>query len=77
MRTAGGTAEAYANGECIELSKEFVRSHYIGPVHQTEFKSARDPGGEDLRFQHFPKSVIDETAHLYASMYERLTSQTF
>ena len=70
-------AEAYANGECIELSKEFVRSHYIGTGHQTELKIARDQGGEEPPIPALPQSVIDETAALYASMYERLTSQSF
>ena len=70
-------AEAYANGECIELSKEFVRSHYIGTGHQTELKEARDKGGDEPPIPALPQTVIDETAALYASMFERLTSQTF
>ena len=40
-------AEAYENGECIELSKEFVRNHYIETGHQAELKTARDSGAED------------------------------
>jgi phosphoribosylaminoimidazole-succinocarboxamide synthase len=70
-------AKAYADGECIELSKEFVRSHYIGTGHQAELKIARDQGGEEPPIPALPQSVIDETAALYASMYERLTSQSF
>tara|TARA_Y100000287_G_C14181303_1_gene335083 strand:+ start:194 stop:1132 length:939 start_codon:yes stop_codon:yes gene_type:complete len=70
-------AEAYANGECIELSKEFVRTHYINTGHQAELKAARDAGTDDPPIPALPQSVIDETAALYASMYERLTSETF
>ena len=70
-------AEAYDNGECIELSKEFVRTHYINTGHQAELKVARDAGTTDPPIPALPQSVIDETAALYASMYERLTSQTF
>ena len=70
-------AEAYANGECIELSKEFVRTHYIGTGHQAALQMARDTGAEDPPIPALPQSVIDETAALYASMYERLTSQDF
>ena len=66
-------AEAYANGECIELSKEFVRTHYINTGHQAELKAARDAGTTDPPIPALPQSVIDETAALYASMYERLT----
>ena len=70
-------ADAYAQGECIELSKEFVRAHYIETGHQSDLKAARDAGTEEPPIPALPQSVIDETASLYASMYERLTSQTF
>ena len=59
------------------MSKEFVRTHYIGTGHQAELKQARDTGAEDPPIPELPQSVIDETAQLYASMYERLTSQDF
>ena len=32
-------AEAYSNGECIELSKESVRTHYIETGHQKILES--------------------------------------
>ena len=70
-------AEAYANGECIELSKESVRTHYIETGHQANLKAARDSGTEDPAIPALPQDVIDSTAALYASMYERLTSLTF
>ena len=70
-------AEAYKNGECIELSKEFVRTHYIETGHQEELKKARDAGTVDPPIPELPQSVIDQTAKFYASMYERLTSEKF
>ena len=70
-------AEAYANGECIELSKEFVRSHYIATGHQAELNAARNEGRQDPPIPALPQAVIDQTAALYASMFERLTSETF
>ena len=70
-------AEAYSNGECIELSKEFVRTHYINSGHQADLKVARDAGTVDPPIPALPQSVIDETASLYSSMYERLTSGQF
>ena len=70
-------AEAYANGECIELSKESVRTHYIETGHQTALKAARDAGTDDPPIPALPQEVIDQTANLYASMFERLTSQKF
>ena len=70
-------AEAYAEGECVELSKEFVRQHYVDTGHQAALQEARDTGAQDPPIPALPQSVIDETAALYASMYERLTSGTF
>jgi len=70
-------AEAYANGETIELSKEFVRSHYISTGHQANLKAARDNGTEEPPIPALPQSVIDQTANLYSSMFERLTSEEF
>ena len=69
-------AEAYANGECIELSRNsFVRIVGTGPP-RPQLKTARDAGAEPP-IPALPQSVIDETMALYASMYERLTSQEF
>ena len=46
-------AEAYANGECIELSKEFVRSHYIETGHQAASKRLETPVPTSLLFRPF------------------------
>ncbi len=70
-------AEAYAQGECIELSKEFVRTHYIETGHQGALKQARDSGAEDPPIPALPQEVVNQTAELYASMFERLTSEEF
>ena len=70
-------AEAYNNGECIELSKESVRTHYIETGHQKVLESARDAGTPEPPIPALPQEVIDQTANLYASMFERLTSQSF
>ena len=70
-------AEAYSNGECMELSKESVRTHYIETGHQKSLEAARDAGTTEPSIPALPQAVIDQTANLYASMFERLTSQTF
>jgi phosphoribosylaminoimidazole-succinocarboxamide synthase len=59
------------------LSKESVRTHYIETGHQANLKAARDSGVEDPAIPALPQEVIDSTAALYASMYERLTSSPF
>ena len=65
--------DAYDGGEIVQLSKEFVRQHYIETGHQESLRLARDAGEEDPPIPALPQSVIDDTAALYASMFERLT----
>ena len=70
-------AEKYAEGEQVELSKEFVRTHYIETGHQAELESARNENREDPPIPALPDKIIQQTAELYSSMYERLTSNKF
>jgi phosphoribosylaminoimidazole-succinocarboxamide synthase len=70
-------AKAYGEGEIIQLSKEFVRQHYIETGHQNDLRSARDLGNDEPAIPALPQSVIDDTAALYASMFERLTGEKF
>lgn len=70
-------AEKYAEGEQVELSKEFVRTHYIETGHQAELESARNEDREDPPIPALPDNIIQQTADLYSSMYERLTSNKF
>ena len=68
---------AYQNGEVVQLSKEFVRAHYIESGHHKELYDARSSGADEPPIPALPQSVIDETADLYASMFERLTGESF
>jgi phosphoribosylaminoimidazole-succinocarboxamide synthase len=70
-------AKAYANGEIVQLSKEFVRGHYIETGHHAELYKARDSGTEEPPIPALPKDIIDQTANLYREMFERLTGQAF
>ena len=70
-------AEKYAEGEQVELSKEFVRTHYIETGHQGELESARNEGRDDPPIPALPDNIIQQTEDLYSSMYERLTSNKF
>lgn len=70
-------AEKYAEGEHIELSKEFVRTHYIQTGHQAELELARNEDREDPPIPALPEEIVQQTADLYSSMYERLTSNKF
>ena len=70
-------AEAYAKGEIVQLSKEFVRGHYIEIGHHTELSAAREAGTEEPAIPALPQEVIDQTSKLYVDMYERLTGRKF
>ena len=69
--------EAYENGEVVQLSKEFVRAHYIETGHHRDLYAAREAGTEEPAIPALPQTVIDDTAHLYADMFTRLTGEDF
>ena len=70
-------AEAYDKGEIVQLSKEFVRGHYLKTGHHSELYAAREAGTEEPPIPALPQSIIDQTSTLYADMFERLTGQEF
>ena len=70
-------ANEYENGNIVQLSKEFVRQHYVRTGHQEELRLARESDSQDPAIPALPSEVIDETAALYASMYQRLTGNEF
>ena len=70
-------AEAYDKGEIVQLSKEFVRGHYLETGHHSELYAAREAGTEEPPIPALPQSIIDQTSTLYADMFERLTRQKF
>jgi phosphoribosylaminoimidazole-succinocarboxamide synthase len=70
-------AAAHAKGEIVQLSKEFVRGHYIETGHHTALEAARSSGTEEPPIPALPQQVIDQTAKLYVDMFERLTGQAF
>jgi phosphoribosylaminoimidazole-succinocarboxamide synthase len=70
-------AEAYANGEIVQLSKESVRAHYIESGHHDALYEARKNDTEEPPIPALPQAIIDQTAALYRTMFERLTGQIF
>jgi phosphoribosylaminoimidazole-succinocarboxamide synthase len=70
-------ANEYEKGNIVQLSKEFVRQHYVRTGHQEELRLARESDSQDPAIPALPSEVIDETAALYASMYQRLTGNEF
>ena len=69
--------EAYEKGEIVQLSKEFVRQHYLDSGHHNELYKARKEGSKEPPIPELPESVIKETTELYVNMFERLTGTEF
>lgn len=70
-------AEKYAEGEIVQLSKEFVRGHYLSTGHHDVLYKARQSGVEEPPIPALPQEIIDQTSNLYATMFTRLTGQEF
>ena len=70
-------AEKYKEGEIVQLSKEFVRGHYLSTGHHNELYKAREEGTEEPPIPALPQEIIDKTADLYSDMYTRLTGNQF
>ena len=70
-------AAKYLEGEIVQLSKEFVRGHYLSTGHHNELYKAREEGTEEPPIPALPQDIIDKTAELYSGMYSRLTGNQF
>ncbi|MBJ95552.1 MAG: phosphoribosylaminoimidazolesuccinocarboxamide synthase [Rickettsiales bacterium] len=70
-------ADAYGKGEIIQLSKEFVRGHYIETGHHASLEAARKDGSAEPPIPALPQEVIERCSSLYVDMFERLTGRTF
>ena len=68
-------ADAYEDGEIVQLSKESVRKYYIENVHHSALYEARQSGSPEPQIPPLPESIIASTAELYASMFQRLTGE--
>ena len=68
-------AEAYEEGNIVQLSKEAVRQYYIDSGHHSELYEARQKGSSEPSIPPLPDEIITSTAELYASMFERLTGE--
>ena len=68
-------AEAYNKGQIVQLSKESVRQYYIDSGHHSELYEARHTGADEPPIPPLPDYLIESTAELYATMFERLTGE--
>ena len=70
-------SDDYENGNIVSLSKEFVREYYLSTGHYEQLYEAREAGSEEPPIPALPGKIIDQTADLYAGMFERLTGEEF
>lgn len=64
-------------GECVELSKEFVRQYYRKIGYKDALYDARAQGKPEPDIPPLPEDVIKEAGKLYIELFERITGQTF
>ncbi len=70
-------AEAFANGNIVELSKEFVRQHYRKTGYFDTLEQARTGSRPEPEIPSLPGDMVRRTSELYIDMYERITGESF
>ncbi len=70
-------ADAYAAGEIVELSKEFVRQYYRQTGYHKALYDAREKGLPEPDIPALPQEIVDRVSRLYIDMYERITGEKF
>ncbi len=69
--------DAYASGECLELSKEAVRQYYRSTGYYDQLTAARKAKVEEPDIPPLPGSEVKKVSDLYIEMFERLTGESF
>lgn len=70
-------AEAFTNGNIVELSKEFVRQHYRKTGYHDILEQARTSRKPEPEIPPLPEEMVRRTSELYIDMYERITGESF
>ncbi|MEW5768579.1 MAG: phosphoribosylaminoimidazolesuccinocarboxamide synthase [bacterium] len=69
--------DKYKEGQCVELSKEFVRQYYRRIGYKDALYEARDRGEPEPDIPPLPAEVIKDVSRIYIELYERITGQIF
>ena len=71
-------AAQYAQGKCVELSKEMVRQYYrdIG-YHEKLYARPARTTSPSRTSPPLPREKVEEVSQLYIDMYEKLTGLKF
>ncbi|MCH8065256.1 MAG: phosphoribosylaminoimidazolesuccinocarboxamide synthase [Chloroflexi bacterium] len=70
-------AEAYTEGRCVELSKEYVRQYYRSTGYKDTLYQAREAGKPEPPMPPLPQEEVRNASEIYVALYERITGQTF
>jgi phosphoribosylaminoimidazole-succinocarboxamide synthase len=70
-------AEAYSNGNVVELSKEFVRQYYRQTGYYSRLEQARKSGQPEPDIPPLPPDLVQRTSDLYIEIFERITGESF
>jgi phosphoribosylaminoimidazole-succinocarboxamide synthase len=69
--------ERYAQGETVELSKEFVRQYYRKTGYHEALMAARREKKAEPPIPALPPDVVKQVTDLYVGLYERITGKKF
>lgn len=69
--------DAYAKGECVELSKEAVRQIYRNSGYYDALMKARKAGRPEPDIPALSPSQVKKVTELYIEMFERITGESF
>lgn len=67
----------WREGQCVELSKEFVRQYYRATGYHDRLTEARRKGLPEPPIPPLPAEKVKEVSDLYIGLYERLTGEVF
>lgn len=69
--------KSYEEGDCVELSKEFVRQYYRKIKYYEELTVAREKGLKEPDIPPLPKEMVKEVNKLYVDLFEKITGEVF
>jgi len=68
-------AKKYEDGQCIELSKEFVRQYYRKTGYYSDLVAARSKARVEPDIPALPEDVLNQVSELYMNLFERITGE--
>ena len=69
--------DAYAEGKCLELSKEAVRQYYRSNGYFDKLTAARKANTDEPDIPALPHEQAETVSELYIEMFERITGESF